>query len=116
MEAVDNMSTIFGTVHGPGDKGVGVGGNISQKPFNSSDFSQAFHVFSAIWSPKKISFFVDSILYFTVTPQMISKMWVFYAPQFIILNLAIGGEWPGFPNVNTTFPVDYVIDYVRVWQ
>lgn len=116
MEGIDNMSTIYGTVHGPGDTGVGVGGNITMKPLNTSDWSQAFHVFSAIWAPKKISFFVDSIMYFTVTQKMIGKMWAFNAPQFLILNLAIGGGWPGFPNENTTFPADYIIDYVRVWQ
>jgi beta-glucanase (GH16 family) len=92
------------------------GGKISMNPLNASDYSKSFHLYTALWVPGRITFLVDGKQYFTVTKNQIPKMWVFNNPQFIILNLAVGGDWPGNPLPNTTFPNDYIIDYVKVWQ
>jgi len=116
MESINNASIIYGTVHGPGDTGIGVGGKLFTTPISSSDYSRKFHVYSVVWTPSSITFMVDSKTYFTVTKKMIPNMWAFDKPQFILLNLAVGGNWPRNPDPSTPFPSDYIIDYVRVSQ
>lgn len=80
--------------------------------------ANAFHVFAAEWEQTAARFYVDNNLYFTATPKAISKAgtWVFDHPFFIILNIALGGDWPGAPDGTTQFPQDMIVDYVRVYQ
>lgn len=83
----------------------------------SSDFSKSFHVFSLIWQQDSIQCYVDDILVVTVTPADAgSAPWPFNADQFFIFNVAVGGNWPGPPDANTTFPQRMFVDYVRVFQ
>lgn len=81
----------------------------------SGIFADDYHVFSAIWTPQKVEAFIDGIRYFVIdiTPAALSE---FHAPFFIILNLAVGGNWPGSPNATTIFPQYMFVDYVRVYQ
>lgn len=74
-----------------------------------------FHVYAMEWTPKKIDFFIDGKLYFIYTPDEYNPdQWPFANPAFIILNLAIGGNWGG--EVDTTsFPKVMEVDYVRVY-
>ena len=108
-------TTVHGTIHGPGYSGAnGIGA-----PFNTTDnqvFADDFHVYSTEWSKNKIAFYVDGKLYKTITPQDLpaGKEWVYEHPFFMILNLAIGGNWGGVPDENSVFPGEMVIDYVRV--
>jgi beta-glucanase (GH16 family) len=107
--------TLYGTVHGPGYSGAGgVGGNYTLP--NGQRFADAFHVFAVEWEPNVIRWYVDGNLYFTVTPSQVSGTWVFDHPHFLLLNLAVGGNWPGNPDGTTVFPQTYHIDYVRVYQ
>jgi beta-glucanase (GH16 family) len=83
----------------------------------SGDFSQQFHVFSIIWSPDIIKWFVDDKLFLTTTKADVGAAnYPFNAPQFFILNVAVGGNWPGPPDAGTVFPQRMFVDYIRVFQ
>jgi uncharacterized protein (TIGR03437 family) len=109
-------SIIHGTVHGPGYSG----GNGIGHPYAlaSRRVADDFHTFTVIWSPGKVEFQVDSNSYFTVTPASLpaGKTWVYDKPFFMLLNLAVGGGWPGYPDATTQFPQDLTVDYVRVYR
>jgi beta-glucanase (GH16 family) len=104
-------TTNHGTIHGPGYSGAnGVGA-----AFTGPNFSDAFHTFAIDWSTNRISWSVDGQVYETRTPASVAgKTWVFNHPFFIILNLAVGGDFPGDPNGSTQFPQQLVVDYVHV--
>ena len=79
-------------------------------------FSDDFHIFAVEWQPEQIRFFVDSSLYASFDPRTSDHAsWVFDHPFFIVLNLAIGGDWPGSPDATTQFPRSMLVDYVRVY-
>ncbi|WP_070010569.1 glycoside hydrolase family 16 protein [Streptomyces abyssalis] len=107
-------STVHGTIHGPGySGGEGIGAGYSLP--NGQKFSDDFHTFAVDWSPEKITWSVDGNTYQTRTPADLGgDRWVFDHPFFMILNLAVGGYWPGDPDGSTTFPQQLVVDYVRV--
>ena len=69
------------------------------------------------WLPDSISWFVDDTRYLTVTPTDIPSgtEWVFDHPFFMLLNVAVGGTWPGSPDSATIFPQQLFVDYVRVY-
>jgi beta-glucanase (GH16 family) len=77
-----------------------------------------FHVYRVDWSPEKLEFFVDGKLFFTCADNGEGVgAWPFNAPQYLILNLAIGGSWGGAKGVDPeVFPQKFLIDYVRVYQ
>ncbi|MFF9486894.1 lectin [Streptomyces sp. NPDC014676] len=105
---------VHGTVHGPGYSGGGGIGAAYTLPGGAS-FADGFHVFAVDWSPEKITWSVDGTTYQTRTPADLGgKKWVYGHPFFLILNLAVGGDWPGSPNAGTAFPQTMTIDYVRV--
>jgi beta-glucanase (GH16 family) len=85
----------------------------------NGNFCDDFHIFSLTWEENKIEWFVDGELYHSLT-EWNTVAAPYPAPfdqQFhIILNLAVGGYWPGMPDESTIFPQEYVIDYVRVYQ
>jgi beta-glucanase (GH16 family) len=118
MENVGHeRSAVHGTIHGPGYSG---GGGISATYTLAGQrrFSDAFHVFAVEWEPNAIRFYVDKDLYATRTPADLpaGKKWVFDHPFFILLNLAVGGDWPKYPDRSTVFPQTMLVDYVRVYQ
>jgi beta-glucanase (GH16 family) len=109
-------SIIHGTIHGPGYSGSN-GPSASFTLPNNQRFADAFHNFAVEWEPDVVRFYCDGILYKTRTPADIpGKTWVFDHPFFIILNLAVGGTWPGNPDATTVFPQTLQVDYVRVYQ
>ncbi|WP_406864304.1 family 16 glycosylhydrolase [Streptomyces sp. HUAS MG47] len=106
--------TVHGTLHGPGYSGSGGVGAAYTLP-NGKAFADDFHVFAVDWSPSKITWSVDGQVYQTRTPADVSgKKWVYDHPFFLILNLAVGGDWPGSPDSGTSFPQTMTVDYVRV--
>jgi beta-glucanase (GH16 family) len=110
-------STVHGTVHGPGySGGSGVGRGFSLPA--GERFADDFHVFTLDWWPEALTWSVDGVPFSTVTPADLPRgaRWVFDHPHFLILNVAVGGHWPGYPDDTTTFPQEMVIDYVRVYQ
>lgn len=111
MERVNNNAFVNGTVHwdanGQADYGQ-ISGNL--------DFSQ-YHVYSIEWDAKYIRWFVDG--------NQFNEFYIengtgnteeFQKPSFLLLNLAVGGNWPGSPNAATPFPAQMLVDYVRVYQ
>jgi beta-glucanase (GH16 family) len=105
-------NTVFGTIHGPGYSGAGgIGATFSI----GGPFADAFHVFAIDWAPNRITWSVDGTVYETRTPADLNgNRWVFDHPFFILMNLAVGGDFPGNPDGSTVFPQQLVVDYVRV--
>src|SRR6266699_1545751 len=104
---------VHGTIHGPGySGGKGIGAPYS---LVSGRFANDYHVFAAEWEPNQIRFYVDDHLYATRTPADLpaGTKWVYDHPFFVILDLAIGGGWPGKPDETTVFPRTMLVDYVR---
>ncbi|HTU36138.1 MAG TPA: glycoside hydrolase family 16 protein [Candidatus Acidoferrum sp.] len=108
-------SKNHGSMHGPGySDGHSLTG-IYTLP--SGRFADAFHTFTVDWYPSVVRFYVDDHLYETRTPRDIpGKRWVFDHPFFIILNVAVGGDFPGSPDASTVFPQRMLVDYVRVYS
>lgn len=110
-------SIVHGTLHGPGYSGAnGVTASYPLPP--SQKFSDDYHTFAVEWEPNVVRFYVDGLLYKTRTPADLpaGKAWVFNHPFFIILNVAVGGGFPGNPDATTVFPQLMKVDYVRVYQ
>lgn len=107
---------VYGTIHGPGYSGA----NSIGAPYTltASRFTDAFHVFAVEWEPNQIRWYVDGQLYQTRAPADLpaGSAWVFDRPFFMLLNLAVGGYWPGDPDTTTVFPQKLYVDYVRVYR
>ena len=109
-------TTVHGTIHGPGYSGAGGIGAARQSP-NGQAWSAAYHTYSINWTANRIQWFVDGVLYQTRTPADLGgRNWVFNNKFYLIMNLAVGGQWPGNPDSSTQFPQYLGIDYVRVYQ
>lgn len=105
--------TVHGTIHnGLTEDGDKAQTNTYTLP-NDETFNNDFHTFSIVWNPDTIQWYVDDNLYSTV---YITDLDYFHKPHYLLLNLAAGGAWPGFPNDQTEFPMDFVIDYVSYSQ
>lgn len=109
--------TIYGTLHGPGYSGAG-GLSSSYSLPNKQPFADDFHTFAVEWEPNILRFYCDGVLYKTRTPADLPSgvTWVYNHPFFILINVAVGGNWPGPPDATTTFPQSMLVDYVRVYQ
>ena len=81
-------------------------------------YADDYHVYAIEWAPGTVRFFVDSNNYATFTQAQwpAGGQWVFDHPFFIILNVAVGGSWPGSPDATTQFPQQMLVDYVRVYS
>jgi len=118
MESIGKEPSVnHGSLHGPGYSG----GNPRTATYTlpkGQKFSDAFHTFAIQWSAQAVTFYVDGTLYETVTPSAIpaGTQWVFNAPFFLLLNVAVGGTFPGNPDATSQFPQDMIVDYVRVYQ
>jgi beta-glucanase (GH16 family) len=108
-------STVYGTLHAPWPFApTGVQGDAK----SSVSLSQGFHTYAVEWEPERISFMLDGSVYKTVVRSElpVGAAWPFQHPFFLLLDLAVGGEWPGSPNAATHFPAQMLVDWVRVWQ
>jgi beta-glucanase (GH16 family) len=108
---------IHGSIHGPGY----IGNTGIEAPYTlpgKQRFADDFHVFTVEWNADSVSFYVDNDLYVRRTRADLKPgwKWVFDKPFFLILNLAVGGDWPGNPDSSTVFPQSMLVDYVRVYQ
>ncbi len=108
---------VHGTIHGPGySGGASLSGAASSA--DGRPFADGYHVFAVEWEAAAIRWYVDGRQYFTQTPADLpaGARWVFDHDHFLLLNLAVGGQWPGNPDPTTTFPQEMKVDYVRVYQ
>jgi beta-glucanase (GH16 family) len=109
-------AVVHGTIHGPGYSGAGgIGG---PDTLRAAAFADDFHVFAVEWTPGQIRWLVDEKEYKRTTPADLpaGAPWVYDHPFFLILNVAVGGGWPGDPDASTTFPQQMLVDYVRVYR
>jgi beta-glucanase (GH16 family) len=110
-------ATIHGSLHGPNSAAPTSDlTNIFTLPAGQK-FASDFHLYTVEWEPDTVRFYVDSDLYatFRSSDWAPGGKWVFDHPFFIILNVAVGGDWPGSPDVSTKFPQSMLVDYVRVY-
>jgi hypothetical protein len=106
---------VYGTMHwGPqGGSSTHIGGDVS---LSSGNFSDSFHVFSLKWEQNQLSFLVDNVPYFTGSKTQVNGNYPFDKPFFFIMNVAVGGNWPGNPDFTTVFPQRMIVDYIKVYQ
>lgn len=121
MESVNIANTVHGTIHygSPWPNNQSNGGSVN----NGTDFSQDFHEYAIEWGPDEMRWYLDGDLFHSVT----SSQWFssvarsnprapFDVPFHLLLNVAVGGNWPGNPNGSATFPQTLEVDYVRVFE
>lgn len=104
---------VAGSLHGPGYSG----GNPVTKQFQlpNDRFENDFHIFGIEWTKDYVNHYVDGVLYNHITRDDVPGEWVFDQPFYIILNLAVGGDFDGAPTDATIFPNQMLVDYVRVY-
>ncbi|HEY3291232.1 MAG TPA: glycoside hydrolase family 16 protein [Anaerolineae bacterium] len=118
MEHVNNETRFVGSVHMPStvasEYKTGTNFDTSSDP----SFYTKYHVYAVEWEPTTIRYYVDNLLYKTVNKAQlpVGAVWVFDHPFYIILNVAVGGNWPGSPDSTTVWPARMVVDYVRVYS
>ncbi|SEC77034.1 Glycosyl hydrolases family 16 [Tenacibaculum sp. MAR_2009_124] len=107
-------TVIHGSMHGPGYSG---GESVTKSYTLENDrFDTGFHVFGIEWGPDYVNYYVDDVLYNQIKREDVTGEWVFDQPFFIIINLAVGGDFLGAPNASTVFPQRMLVDYVRVYK
>jgi beta-glucanase (GH16 family) len=115
MEQRGQQSAItHGSIHGPGNFGA----NAITKGYGltSGRFDTDFHIYAVEWGEDYIDFYIDTYLYQRIKTENISGKWVFNTPFFMILNVAVGGNYVGYPTSGTPFPQSMYIDYVKVYK
>ncbi|GEK20480.1 discoidin domain-containing protein [Cellulomonas xylanilytica] len=113
-----NTREGYSTLHAPQYNGGGGYGQMYTAP-GGAKLSDAFHVWAAEWDATGIRFSLDGVVVFTAskaTVQATKGPWVFDHPFYVILNLAVGGDWPGPVDATTPFPSRMLVDYVRVYR
>jgi beta-glucanase (GH16 family) len=106
--------TAYGTAHGPGYSGPDGIGHATDL---GAAASEGFHVYSVVKEPYKIHWLVDGVPVYTLTPEMLppGSPWVYERGMHLLLNVAVGGDWPGNPSRTTRFPATMSVDYVRMY-
>ncbi len=114
LENIGETHRVYGTVHGPGYSGAGGIG----RHFDSADnLAEGFHVYAIDWDEYIIRWYVDGELFNWVSiNDLDGRQWVFDHDFFMLMNVAVGGYWPGYPDDTTEFPQEMLVDYVRVYQ
>lgn len=105
---------IHGTMHGPGYSG----GNPISKSFTLTNarFDTDYYIYAIEWNEDKIDFFVNDFLYQRIKREDVPGEWVYDQPFFLLLNVAVGGNYVGWPVEQTPFPQKMIIDYVKVYR
>jgi beta-glucanase (GH16 family) len=102
----------FGTIHCPGHAGAaGFRGTVDF----SRDLAEDFHCFAVDWTPERIEWSLDGLVYHAATPDDVPGGWVFDHPFYLLINLAVGGDLGGPISPETEFPSQLLVDYVRVY-
>lgn len=117
MELIGNSpNVVHGTIH-YGPQGATESTSLtSEYGLPSGDFSDKYHVFSLLWSADNIEILVDDVSYFKVNHTQVGAIYPFNEPFFVIFNIAVGGNWPGYPDATTVFPQTMYVDYIRVFE
>ena len=107
-------SRVHGSLHGPGYSGAAPVTTSFDLP--NGRFDLDFHVFAVEWDKNFVEFYVDDHRYLRIDKEDVPGTWVFDHPFFILINLAVGGNYVGQPNEMTLFPQTLLVDYVRVYK
>ncbi|KUN25518.1 licheninase [Streptomyces antibioticus] len=113
-----DVKTAYSTVHAPAYNGGGGIGSPYRLP-GDADFSDDFHTWTADWNSRGITYSLDGRVVFSLDKEQVEQTrgpWIFDHPNYLILNLAVGGDWPGPTDAGTPFPAKMLVDYVRVFQ
>jgi beta-glucanase (GH16 family) len=115
MELKGNQPNIlYGSVHGPGySAGNAITASLS---LLNDRFDNDYHVFAVEWGEDYMDFFMDDQWYQSLSPEDLPGEWVFNQDFFLLLNVAVGGTFVGFPTAETPFPQQMIVDYVRVYE
>ncbi len=114
LENVGEKNVVYGALHGPGYSGAG---NLGQAYRADVNFDEGFHVYAIDWDPHVIRWYVDGELVNLISVNALDgKQWVYDHDFFLLMNVAVGGHWPGYPDETTAFPQEMLVDYVRVYQ
>jgi beta-glucanase (GH16 family) len=110
-------AVLHGSLHGPGYSG----GSALTSRFTlpgGQEFDDGYHLFAVEWSESGIEWYMDNTRYLAITPRDLpgGASWVFDHAFFIILNVAVGGNFVGPPDASTTFPQTMLVDWVRVYK
>src|SRR5215469_11731033 len=110
-------ATVHGSLHGPSTSSATSDASAAFSLPAGQNFADNFHLFAVEWEPGTVRFYVDTNLYETVNQSQwpAGGTWVFDHPFFLLLNVAVGGTWPGSPDTTTQFPQQILVDYVRVY-
>ncbi len=110
MEHINNNTKINGTAHWDNVGHNYMGGVID------ADVTE-FHTYAVIWDSLAIKWYMDETLYFQLNiANGVNGTDEFQFPFYLLLNLAVGGNWPGYPDATTVFPAEMAVDYVRVYE
>ena len=103
------------TLHGPQGKSDYMNGSGVRASGPIADLTNDFHVYWMNWQPDSIGIGVDDITLGVFTPASLpdGARWVFNHPMYTVLNVAVGGDWPGPPNNSTPFPATMLVDWFR---
>jgi beta-glucanase (GH16 family) len=105
---------IMGTLHGPGYSGAG---GLTKWNRQEYEIADDFHTYAIEWEEDRITWFYDGEHYFTLTSADVGdREWVFNHEFFVLVNLAVGGQFAGTISLDTKFPTNLYVDYVRVYQ
>lgn len=117
MENIGDPGVIYSTAHGPGYSGPKGLSKKFELPSGEA-VDTGFHLYAVEWSPNDLKFFFDDKLIVERTPKDLPEgtTWVYDHPFFLLLNVAVGGAWPGNPDDTTIFPQKMLVDYVRVYK
>jgi beta-glucanase (GH16 family) len=109
--------TIYGSIHGP-KAGAPAGYAVTAPRRSPVSLVGGFHVYGVNWSPGRIVFTLDRVPYATLTPSSLTsgQQWMFETPFYLLLNMAVGGDWPGSPDASTPFPATMLVDWVQVYS
>ena len=113
----DRENTVHGTVHwNIGGLGAEYNRAMAGGEYTADDFSADFNVFSIIRTTDQIEWRVNNVPYYQFAINDSADLAPFRKPFFLIFNIAVGGDWPGYPDATTTFPQKMLVDYVRVFE
>src|SRR5436309_709621 len=119
MENIGREPSVnHGSLHGPSSVAPTSDLTSTTSLPAGQNYADDFHIYAVEWEPGVVRFYVDSYNYATFTQSQwpAGGQWVFDHSFFIVLNVAIGGRWPGSPDANTQFPQQMLLDYVRVYS
>jgi hypothetical protein len=118
MELIGHQpGTVHGTAHwGPQGNSWSYNKGTGTTLSGGKKFSEEYHVFSLIWEPNSIKWLVDDNEFFSLSNSDVNGTYPFNAEFFFIFNIAVGGQWPGYPDATTVFPQRMHVDYIRMFQ